>query len=340
VAPATATSNAAPVVAAASSLLIETAHTNPALSHGSYEIATDVGSYSVYHAETSEVIRAALMAGAQRHDVAGYNPSTANHLDTRFGAGELDVYNSYHILAAGEQESTEHGGPATGIGRRGFDYQTGFANSDTATYPFMPDANSTMLFATLSWNVDLVGGDAFFSSTTRLSNYDLELLRYNDDGTEVVASSAGSGDTTENLWLSDLVPGVQYALRVTRNDALGDWDFGLAWQITHDPAAPLFGDLNGDALVDIGDIKPFRLALTNPQSYAAQYPDIDAVALGDINRDGLFNNTDIDSFNTLLGGGPPIMLDTSPANTVPEPSSIVIGLAMTSLLAVAFRKRR
>ena len=38
------------------------------------------------------------------------------------------------------------GGPATGIGRRGFDYQTGFANSDTATYPFMPDANSTMLY--------------------------------------------------------------------------------------------------------------------------------------------------------------------------------------------------
>lgn len=328
VAPATATSNTAPVVAAASSLLIETAHTRPELSHGSYDVLTDVGSYTVQHGETSEVIRAALMAGAQRHDVAGYNPTSANNLDPRFGAGELDIYNSYHILAAGEQESSERGGAASGIDRRGFDYTSGFVNGDVATYPFLPDANSTMLFATLSWNVDIAGGESRFLSTTRLSNFDLELLRYVDDGVEVVAASAGTGDTTENLWLADLVPGEQYALRVTRDDAFGAWDYGLAWQITHDPAAPLFGDLNGDSLVDLDDLTPFMLALTNPASYAALYPEIDAATIGDVNRDGLFDNADIDSFNVLLGGGPPLMLDTSPANSVPEPSSLAL-LAMT-----------
>lgn len=338
VAPATATSNVAPVVAAASALLIETAHTRPELSHGSFDVSTDVGTYSVQHGETSEVIRAALMAGAQRHDVAGYNPTSANNLDTRFGAGEIDVYNSYHILTAGEQESSERGGDVSGIARRGFDYVSGFASGDTATYPFMPDANSTMLFATLSWNLDVAGGVNTFSPVTRLSNFDLELLRLGDTGYELVTASDGTGDTTENLWLADLTPGTQYALRVVRGDIYGPWDFGLAWQITHDPSSPLFGDMNGDAAVDTSDIAPFMLALTNPDTFAAQYPAINAALLGDINRDGRFDNADVDSFNVLLGGGPPLILDTTPGNSVPEPATAA--LAVTAIVTLALVHRR
>jgi len=333
VAPATATSNAAPVVAAASALLIETAHTRPELSNGAFDVATDIGTYTVRHGETSEVIRAALMAGAQRHDVAGYNPTARNNLDLRFGAGEIDIYNSYHILTAGEQESVERGGDAGGIERRGFDYVSDFASGDTATYPFMPDVNSSMLFATLSWNIDVAGGTNVFSPTTRLSNFDLELLRLGDAGYERVAVSDGTSDTTENLWLGDLLPGTQYALRVVRSDAFGAWDFGLAWQLTHDPDAPLFGDMNGDGGVDTTDISPFMLALTNPATYAARFPAINAEALGDINRDGRFDNADIDSFNVLLGGGPPLILDTSPANTVPEPST---GMLLVATFAGCF----
>ncbi len=339
VAPATATSNAAPVVSAASALLIETAHTRPELSNGSFDVATDVGTYTVRHGETSEVIRAALMAGAQRHDVAGYNPSARNNLDLRFGAGEVDVYNSYHILTAGEQESVERGGDASGISRRGFDYISGFASGNTATYPFMPDVNSTMLFATLSWNIDVAGGNTVFSSVTRLSNFDLQLLQLGDAGYQVIAASDGTFDTTENLWLGDLTPGTQYALRVVRSDAFGLWDFGLAWQLTHDPDAPLFGDMNGDGGVDVTDISPFMLALTNPATYAARFPLINAETLGDINRDGRFDNADIDSFNILLGGGPPLILDTSPANSVPEPSTGILLLATIAVLALPVARR-
>lgn len=340
VAPATATSNTAPVVAAAAALLMETAHTQPGLSHGSYDVPTDVGTYTVYHGETSEVIRAALMAGAQRHDVAGYDPSTANNLDVRFGAGELDIYNSYHILAAGEQDSLERGGAASGIDRRGFDYAADFATGDVATYSFMPDANSTMLFATLSWNIDLEGGDTRFQGTSRLSNFDLELLHFSGDAFEVVAASDGTGDTTENLWLANLTPGEHYALRVTRDDTFGAWDYGLAWQITHDPDAALYGDMNGDKLVDLDDLTPFMMALTNPASYAALYPGIDAATIGDVNRDGQFDNADIDSFNVLLGGGPPLMLDTTPGNQVPEPASLALVLVTGAFLTLAARRWR
>jgi hypothetical protein len=127
---------------------------------------------------------------------------------------------------------------------------------------------------------------------------------------------------------------------VTRDDAHDAWDYGLAWQITHDPDAPLFGDLNGDDLVDLDDLTPFMLALSNPESYAALYPAIDAATIGDVNRDGRFDNADIDSFNVMLGGGPPLILDTSPANSVPEPATVAL-LAIAGAVAAfaALRSR-
>ncbi len=63
------------------------------------------------------------------------------------------------------------------------------------------------------------------------------------------------------------------------------------------------GDLNCDGLVDNADIDPFVLALTDPASYAASYPDC-AIDLADVNGDGAVDNGDIDAFVAcLLNGG-------------------------------------
>jgi hypothetical protein len=62
------------------------------------------------------------------------------------------------------------------------------------------------------------------------------------------------------------------------------------------------GDLNCDGLVNAFDIDPFVLALTDPATYALEFPDCD-VALADINGDGEVNAFDIDPFVTLLAGG-------------------------------------
>jgi parallel beta-helix repeat protein len=64
----------------------------------------------------------------------------------------------------------------------------------------------------------------------------------------------------------------------------------------------LFGDLNCDRALNVLDIDPFVLALTNPAGYAAQHPDCDR-ALADINGDGWTNSFDIDPFVELLIGG-------------------------------------
>ena len=59
-------------------------------------------------------------------------------------------------------------------------------------------------------------------------------------------------------------------------------------------------DMNGDGTVNAFDIDPFALALTDPDAYAAQYPDIDPLVVGDINGDGLLNAFDIDPFVQVL----------------------------------------
>jgi hypothetical protein len=61
------------------------------------------------------------------------------------------------------------------------------------------------------------------------------------------------------------------------------------------------GDMNCDGVVNNFDITPFVHALTNPDGYAAEYPDCD-IAAGDINGDGLVNNFDITPFVHLLTG--------------------------------------
>jgi hypothetical protein len=66
--------------------------------------------------------------------------------------------------------------------------------------------------------------------------------------------------------------------------------------------APTIGDLNCDGSIDVFDIDPFVLALTNPEAYAAAYPDCDHM-LADINGDGAVNAFDIDPFVILLSGG-------------------------------------
>ncbi|TWT39990.1 hypothetical protein RAS1_43810 [Phycisphaerae bacterium RAS1] len=66
--------------------------------------------------------------------------------------------------------------------------------------------------------------------------------------------------------------------------------------------AATLGDMNCDGTVDILDINPFVLALSDPAAYAAAFPDCN-VNLGDINGDGEVNVLDINPFVALVSGG-------------------------------------
>ena len=51
--------------------------------------------------------------------------------------------------------------------------------------------------------------------------------------------------------------------------------------------------------MNAGDIEPFLVALFEPESYAAKYPNCD-INLGDINGDGSIDALDIEPFIGLL----------------------------------------
>jgi hypothetical protein len=128
------------------------------------------------------VIKAAIMAGADRwtnnistpSNITDYGDpayATANGLDTRYGAGQVDVYISYHIIAAGQQ------GPGT-IGTYGFDYNPESTDTATEDYTF---SGHTGVTATLAWDTHI---DDSLSAT--LAHYQLALFDL----------STGSGSTS------------------------------------------------------------------------------------------------------------------------------------------------
>jgi hypothetical protein len=63
------------------------------------------------------------------------------------------------------------------------------------------------------------------------------------------------------------------------------------------------GDANGDGEFNNLDIASFVLALTNPVAYQAMFPDVDTDCVLDMNGDGIFSNLDIASFVAALTGG-------------------------------------
>ncbi len=261
VSPLSPTSYSTPLVAAAAAMLVETGREETLSLDPPALLPVDRGSGRyILNAERSEVIKAALMAGADRvtynaaDNITNYRMATgdrtANGLDRRFGAGQLNIRNSYHILAAGEQNGygaahdTDPGGQGS-IGWSGFDYDPSFGvdgDNPCASYHFTADANHLRLYAALVWNLDVHGGTVLsFNPAVTLNDLDLRLWGQTANGWMEVATSTSTTDNTENLWAS-LVSGRHYVIEVKPKDGVVfDWDYALAWRITTPPDSDLDG---------------------------------------------------------------------------------------------------
>jgi hypothetical protein len=247
VAPASVTSWATPMVSSAAALLVAKGHqggttlsTDPAVSS-----TTNRNGDTIYNAERSEVVKAALMAGADRTATqlaTTYSVNTANGLNNVYGAGQLNIDNSYHIISAGEQNSREDLLSANGeIQHVGFDYDPYFGglngSNKTGTYVFKALTTGS-LAASLVWNLAV---NSNFDGTATL--YNLGLYLYDMTSSSEVAYATSLVDNTENIWYTDLIADHAYLLKVVSLQATDFlWDYALAWNITatttHAPLPP------------------------------------------------------------------------------------------------------
>lgn len=231
-------------VASVAALLIGIGHADPSLSR---EATVNRRGDRINNAERSEVIKAVLLAGADRvtrnssgANVNGYRaaPSeqTTNGLDRRYGAGQLNVYNSYRILVAGEQDSTEDRPSGGQIGPAGFDHDDSFGgmgeSNPRATYHFSTGSVGGQLTVSLVWNIDINGGlPLSFDATATFHDLDLALYRLSGDDRVVIAESRSSRDNSENIHV-ELAPKTDVAIHI--QPGVGqppfNWDYGLAWR--------------------------------------------------------------------------------------------------------------
>ena len=188
-----------------------------------------------------EVIKATLLAGATKEEFNGvWSHTSEQPLDPTFGAGELNVFNSYLIQQAGEID----GAALTPVGTtdfNGWDYEEELLIGDDRLYEFSVGAGNVLeeLSIALTWNLDVIDGtplqEETFTPITQLANLSLELF---DSSGDLIEFSDSDIDNVEHLYLQNLGEGT-YQLRVA-NRLTGSFntDFGLAFRSNAIAAVP------------------------------------------------------------------------------------------------------
>ncbi len=211
VAPGGATSFSAPYVSGAAALLLQAA-------------ARGDGGADTNAASDSRTIKALLLNGAVK-------PSTWTHtysapLDKMYGAGLVNVFNSYQQFAKGQQPANDTSLVATGAAHlptgnpnnvsspSGWDFRalTNTPSQDVVNHYYLnlpASSGSSFVFtATLVWEKQL--------GLTNIN--DLDLFLYDTISGALMASSISTVDNVEHLYLTQ-IPAGRYDLQVLKNGA-------------------------------------------------------------------------------------------------------------------------
>lgn len=216
VAPQGFTSNATPVVSSTATLLHSAAN-----------------SMNMLNARAPEAMKAIIMAGADKTPFNNWSNTSTRPLDSVFGAGEVDVYNSYKILEGGEFNGSNTI-PSTSSGLHGWDLGDIAAN-DSQFWTFEIGSGGSLSEASilLTWNAlyeDVQGN--FDLNQFTVANMSMRLYEANGAALgSMVALSDSPVDNVEHIYLRNLSAG-RYALEISSDIATR---FGLAWQITAVP---------------------------------------------------------------------------------------------------------
>jgi hypothetical protein len=190
------------------------------------------------NARRNKTIKAILLAGATKDEFPAWSRTATHPLDAIYGAGELNIYNSYQIMNGGERPPGSTAQPYMA-----WDYGS-LSASGVAEYRLNIPAGQYLaeLSAFVVWHrtpTDTNGSPTVFSLNDEpLLNFDLTLLRYPAAGGPAVTldSSTSTLYNLEHVWMKNL-PAGNYSLRVNRGTGISH-DYGIAWRATVLPHLP------------------------------------------------------------------------------------------------------
>lgn len=304
----------------------------------------------------NETVKAILLAGASKSNYdytpkfASWTNSPTQPLDDTFGAGELNIYNSFVIEQGGQQVGRRIHTPFA-LSNNGWDYKNFKRDKLVEDIYYRIDIQPGMagreFSAVLSWNVEVVDQNDngnLFDPQESLQNLDLAL--YDSTGgflNSLVAESISSLDNVEHIYIADdpetsafegLAPG-SYTLRVSGS---AEWDFGVAWRTTsqhYDFANSAYvfdADFNDDDVVDGGDLLIWQrnsgimLGATNNQ--------------GDADGDGDVDENDLWATESSFGAAT-FVASSLAIGAVPEPAALALAaLGIAAILLARAQQRR
>ena len=240
-APAGVTSFSTPLVAGAAAVVVQAA------SRGD-------GGANTNAASDPRSIKALLLNGAIKPN--GWTNGAAAPLDARYGAGVVNVFNSWAQLKGGQHgciaSTTNSSGGAHPPGSNtnnepalsGWDYSaisTRTTNDTVNHYYFnLPAANAYTLTVTLVWN----------RQYGKTGINDLDLFLYNAANSNLVTCSTSRVDNVEHIYLPALAAG-RYDLQVLKNGSAAQVSEGETYALAFEMfTMPLsVGLTNGDAVI-------------------------------------------------------------------------------------------
>ncbi|WP_145057508.1 PEP-CTERM sorting domain-containing protein [Adhaeretor mobilis] len=286
-------------------------------------------------ADRSEPIKAILMAGATKEAsrfTFDWSHTSTQPLDTNYGAGELNIFNSYLIQAGGQFDAGLSEPNAIDAGAHGWDYEN-IDGGEERFYKFTIDSGITAqeLSIVLAWNTP---GSTTNISGTAPTLADLNLELRDDAGamimdhSGVLSMSNSTVDNVEHIYLQDLAAG-DYTLKVIGDTSLST-DYGIAWR-TETLADLVNADFDGNGAVDGLDFLAIQRGFGIFVN--ATHADGDADGDGDVDAD------DLAALNAGYGGLNSVTQSQFAAFLAPVPEPGTLGLLSLSLLCFAARRR-